>query len=86
MSNLANGRVILKFKNSVLVQKNSCSLYSNFILNLYKVNELIDWPRNHANNVPLKNCQLAEVKLVRNAMKIKIAYNGRGIAFDRKVS
>ena len=54
MSNLANGRVILKFKNSVLVQKNSCSLYSNFILNLYKVNELIDWPRNHANNVPLK--------------------------------
>ena len=33
MSNLANGRVILKFNNFVLVQKNSSSLlYSNFIL------------------------------------------------------
>ena len=30
-SNLDNGRVILKFNNSVFVQKNSFSLYSNFI-------------------------------------------------------
>ena len=30
MSNLGNGGVILKFNNSVLVQKSSCSLYSYF--------------------------------------------------------
>ena len=35
MSNLANGRVILKSNNSVLVQKSFFSYYSNFILNLY---------------------------------------------------
>ena len=40
MSNLANGRVILKFNNYILVQKISSSLYSNFILNLYIVYEL----------------------------------------------
>ena len=34
MSNLAKGKAILKFKNSVLVQKTFSSLYSNFILNL----------------------------------------------------
>ena len=39
MSNLANGWVILKLNNSVLVQKSSSSLYSNFILNLYIVYE-----------------------------------------------
>ena len=32
MSNLANGWVILKLNNSVLVQKSSSPLYSNFIL------------------------------------------------------
>ena len=37
MSNLATGRAILKFNNSVLVQKNCISLYSYFILNLYIV-------------------------------------------------
>ena len=35
ISNLVNGRVILKFNNSVLMQKNFSSSYSNFILNLY---------------------------------------------------
>ena len=40
MSNLANGRVDLKFINSVLVQKRFSSLYSNFILNLYIAYEL----------------------------------------------
>ena len=35
MSTLANGRVTFKSNNSVLVQKDSSSLYSNFILNLY---------------------------------------------------
>ena len=34
MSNLANGRVNLKYNNSVLVQKSSSSLYSNFVLNV----------------------------------------------------
>ena len=37
MSNLSNGRVILKFNNSVLMQKIYCLLYSNFILDLYIV-------------------------------------------------
>ena len=40
MSNVANGRVILKFNNSILVQKSSSSLYSNFILNLQITYEL----------------------------------------------
>ena len=35
VSKLANGRVILKFSNSALVQKSFSSLHSNFILNLY---------------------------------------------------
>ena len=35
MFNLANGRVTLKFNSSVLVQKSSSSMYSNFILNLF---------------------------------------------------
>ena len=34
MSNLAKGKAILKFKNSVLVQKTFSLLYSNFILKL----------------------------------------------------
>ena len=46
MTNLVNGKVSLKFKNSVLVQKSSSSLKSNFILNLYIVYELNNWPRN----------------------------------------
>ena len=39
MSHLTNVLVILKFNNSVLVQKTS-SLYSNFILNLFIAHEL----------------------------------------------
>ena len=39
MSNLAYGKVILKFDNSVVVQKKLSSLCSNFILNLYTVYE-----------------------------------------------
>ena len=55
MSNLANGRLILKISNSVLVQKVFLhSLYSNFIVNLYIVYKLNNWPRNHTNNFPLK--------------------------------
>ena len=40
MSKLTNGRVILKFNNSVLVQKIFSSVYSNSMLNLYLVYEL----------------------------------------------
>ena len=86
MSNLTNGRVILKFNNSVLVQKNSSSLCSNVIINLYIVYELNNWPRNHINTFPLKNCLFDTVSLVRNARKSKFIYNGWGIAFDGKGS
>ena len=40
MSNLANGRVTLKFNNFILKQKISSSLYSNFISNVYIIYEL----------------------------------------------
>ena len=72
MSNLANGRVILKFNNYVLVQKISSSLYNNFILNIYIVYELNNWPCNPTNNFSLNNCLFGTVKLVRNAIKSKI--------------
>ena len=54
MPNLANGRVILNFSNSILVQKSSSLLYSNFIVDLYIVYELNNWPRNSTNYSPLK--------------------------------
>ena len=82
MSHLANCCVNLKFKNSVLVQIGSSSLYSNFILNLYIVYELNNWPHNPTNNFYLKNCLFGTVKSVRNAIKINFTYNGWGIAFD----
>ena len=82
MSNLADGRVILKFNNFVLVQKGFASLYSNFILSLYIVYELNNWPRNTTNNFPLKICLFGTVQLVRNTINSKFTYNGRGIAFD----
>ena len=81
MSNLANGRVNLKFNNSVLVQIMFSSLYGHFILNLYVVYELNTWPRNPDNPFTLKNCLFGAVKLVRNAIKRKFTYNGREIAF-----
>ena len=69
MSNLANGRVIFKYNNPVLVQKSSSSLYSNFILNLYIAYESRNWPRDPTNKFPLKNCLFGIVNLVRNALK-----------------
>ena len=50
MSNLAYGRVTFKFNDSVLVQRSTSSLYSNFIVYLYIVYELNNWPRNLTNN------------------------------------
>ena len=82
MLNLAYGRVTLKFNNSVLVQINFSSLYSNFILNLYMVFELNTQPRNPANYFTPKNCLFDTVKLVRKAIKSKFTYNGRGISLD----
>ena len=84
MSNLANGRVILKFNIPVLVQSIFSSLYSNFIINLYIVCELINGPRNPTNNFTLKNGLFGTVNLTRNADKNKFSYNGQGIAFDGK--
>ena len=81
MSDLANGRIILKFNHSVLVQKRSSSLYSNFISTLYIVYELNNWPCIPTNSFPLKNCLFGTVKSVRNTIKNKFNYNGRGIAF-----
>ena len=82
MYNLAVGRVNLKFNNSVIVQKGFSSLYSNFILNLYIVYELNTWSRNPTNNFTLKNYLFGKDKLVRNGIRSKFTYNGRGIAFD----
>ena len=73
MSNLANGRVILKFNNSCLVEKSSSSLYNSVISNLYIVYDLNNWPRNTTNNFTLKNCLFGTVKLIRNADKIIFA-------------
>ena len=82
MSNLANGRVILKFNKSVLMKKKYCSsLRSNFILNLYIVYKLNNWPRNASNYFTLKYCLIGTVKLVRNTIKCKFIDDGPGIAF-----
>ena len=60
MSNLANGRATLKFKNSALVQKCSSPLYSNFNWNWYIVCKLNKWPRNPTNNFALKSVYLVQ--------------------------
>ena len=75
MSNLAITRVILKFNNSVLVQKISSSLYNSFILSLSLVYELHKWQRNPTNNFTLKNCLFGIVALVKKASTSKFIYN-----------
>ena len=70
MSNLANGRVNLKFNNTVLAQKSFDSLYTYFILKLNIFYELNHRP----------------IKLVRSAIKSKLTYNGWGKAFDEEGS
>ena len=54
MSNLPYSGVILKFNNSVLLQKKSNSLYSNVISSLYIVYDLNNCPRNPSNSFKLK--------------------------------
>ena len=83
MNNLANRRVSLKCNNSVWVQKNSYSLYSNFILNLYIVYELDNLPRNYVNNFTLNMVDF----LHSNWREIRAKFltcNGQGITFDGK--
>ena len=84
MSNLADGRAILKCNNSVVVQNSSSSLYGNFMLTLFIVYELNKWPRNPTNNITLENCLFGIVKLTRNKEKTKFSHTGPEIAFDRK--
>ena len=86
MSCLANGRVKLKFNNSVSVQKKFSLLYSHFILSLYIVYELNTMSRNPTNNFTRKHCLFGTVKLTRNADKSKFTYNRQGIAFGGKGS
>ena len=83
MSILANGRVSIKFTDSVLMQKNSSSLYTNFVVNLYMVHELNNWPNNPSNNFTLKKKLFNTVKLTRNAIKSKFIYSAQGMAFER---
>ena len=65
MSDLVKGRVSIKFNNSVLVQKNFSSLYSNSIMSLSLVYELNNWPDNPSNNFTQKNCLFGAGKLTR---------------------
>ena len=65
MPNLVNARVILKFNNSFLLQKSFSSLCNIFILNLFIVFGLNNWPLNPTNNFPPKNCLFCIVKLER---------------------
>ena len=53
MSNLSNDRVILKFSNSVLVQKKSSLWCSNFSFK-FIVYELNKWKLNPTYNFPIK--------------------------------
>ena len=64
------------------MQKSYSSLYSNFILNLYIVFELNNWPDSRTSTFPPRNCLFGTVKLVRNVVKRKLISNGQGITFD----
>ena len=64
------------------MQKGSASLYSNFILDLYVVYELNNWPCYPKNNFPVKNCLFGKAKLVKNAIKSKFTSNGLRIAIE----
>ena len=63
----------LNLAKFVLARKNSSSLYNNFILNLYIVDELYNWS---------PNCKIYNVKLIRNSIKCNVIYNGRRTEFD----
>ena len=60
MSNLANAQLSRKFNKSVVLQKYSSLLYSNFILNLHIVYELKNWPSSPSNYFALKIVYLVQ--------------------------
>ena len=72
LTDLANGRRSLKFNNSVLVQKKYPLLYSIFILNLYIVYELNNWPNKSTNNFTLKIVYLIESNLQEMQTKVNL--------------
>ena len=72
---MTNDIVSLKFSNSVLMQKKYFSLYSNFILDLYIVYKLNNWPRNSINHFTRTNYLFGAVKLRTDADKSKFNYN-----------
>ena len=76
MSNLGNGKGILKFTNFILIQRINFSFYRNFIINLHIAYELNTSQPNSNTNFTLKNCIFGTVKLTRNVDKSKFSYNG----------
>ena len=78
MPNLSNDRVILKFSNSVLVQKKNGVV--TFILNLYIVYELNKWPLNSAYNFPIKIFTWYS-QINKNCNQKQLIYNSWGTAF-----
>ena len=83
MFNIDNVSVSVEFKNSVLVQNDCSSFYSNFISKLYIVYELSNYRIIQAIFYAVKNCLFGTFKLTRNAIKSKLLCNGQGIAFVR---
>ena len=49
---------------------------------MYIVYQLNTWPCYSTSNFRLKNCLFGSVRLPRNVDKIRLTYNGQGIAFD----
>ena len=64
------------------MQQNSSSLSSNFVLDLYIVYELNNWPHNLSSDFTIRNCSVGTVKLTGNTIKSKFIYNGPEITFD----
>ena len=88
MSSLANSRVILRSNNTLLVQKSSSSLHSNFNLTLYIIYEL-DYGcviLAIILHLPFFFVLFGTVKLMRNTITSMIFFKGRGIAFCREGS
>lgn len=89
MSSLANSRVSLRSNNTLLVQKSSSSLHTNFNLTLYIIYEL-DYGcviLAVILHLPFFFFVLfGTVKLMRNTITSMIFFKGRGIAFCREGS
>ena len=66
------------------MQKNSYSLYTNFILNLYIVYELDNLPRNYINNFTLNMVDFLNSDWREIWAKFSTC-NGQGITFNGKI-